>query len=486
MGEPSIDSLHDVYEEQLSAARYKAERDQLWQRANALEEWSSEIDDMYRHVFNELVDETKKARRLGRLVWRLQNRLARAHRREKQLRKGMREWRDKVIGAPVRTMSAYDLLPEEDLQALRWVREQGGLDVVKTHAELFQQLKGERDELREMCRDYKNHGAYGLMLEYRRVLNGVCKRLGLTDGTGKPEQDGVIYGELEKRLIPEGYEWPRFEDGEPVEAGDEFMERGGVRNAVHYVAVGIDWFEVYGFDGASSRYSKGERLKRPTVLAADGEPLEVGQTVYHTDTGLEYQIHSINDDGKGAFVYNNSLGQDAAGLHLCHVGNLTHQRPVLDADGVPIELGDDLYSVEGSLKFHVSNIDRANGKIATDAMFALDKWADPKMYTHRAPILAADGRPIREGDEVWKVKYGSGPYHVQEVRDGVSVCIAETHREFRPDELTHERPESWERIEEDLGDEMAKQQCGPISPELACRLAGEFVRRCRTLSERSE
>ena len=220
------------------------------------------------------------------------------------------------------------------------------------------------------------------MLEYRRVLNGVCKRLGLTDGTGKPEQDGVIYGELEKRLIPEGYEWPRFEDGEPVEAGDEFMERGGVRNAVHYVAVGIDWFEVYGFDGASSRYSKGERLKRPTVLAADGEPLEVGQTVYHTDTGLEYQIHSINDDGKGAFVYNNSLGQDAAGLHLCHVGNLTHQRPVLDADGVPIELGDDLYSVEGGLKLHVSIIDKVNCRIATSAMFALDKWADPSMFTH--------------------------------------------------------------------------------------------------------
>lgn len=40
---------------------------------------------------------------------------------------------------------------------------------------------------------------------------------------------------------------------------------------------------------------------------------------------------------------------------------------------------------EGGLKLHVSNIDRVNCRIATSAMLALDKWADPSMFTHAKP-----------------------------------------------------------------------------------------------------
>ena len=36
------------------------------------------------------------------------------------------------------------------------------------------------------------------------------------------EQGGL--DEVEKRLMPEGMEWPRFEDGEPVKYGDEFAD----------------------------------------------------------------------------------------------------------------------------------------------------------------------------------------------------------------------------------------------------------------------
>lgn len=172
------------------ACRFKAERDQLRQRVDALEEWSDDVEHMYRYVFDKLVDEMKETKRLGKLVWRLQNRLARSHRRERNLRKGMRMWREKAIDKPQVTMSAYDMLPEEDLQALRWVREQGGLDVVKTHAELFQQLKSERDEYRDLCREY------------------------------------------EKRLMPEGCKWPRYESGESVQFGDTGLDVYGKRRMV--------------------------------------------------------------------------------------------------------------------------------------------------------------------------------------------------------------------------------------------------------------
>ena len=53
------------------------------------------------------------------------------------------------------TNSVYDLLPKEDLEALRWMRGQGGLDVVRMHAELFQQLKEERNGYRDLAREYE-------------------------------------------------------------------------------------------------------------------------------------------------------------------------------------------------------------------------------------------------------------------------------------------------------------------------------------------
>lgn len=434
------------------ACRFKAERDQLRQRVDALEEWSGDVEDMYRDAFNELMDETKKAKRLGKLVWRLQNRLARSHRRERNLRKGMREWRDKVMGAPVRTVSAYDLLPEEDLQTLRWVREQGGLDVVKTHAELFQQLKGERDELREMCRDYKKHGAYGLMLEYRRVLNGVCKRLGLTDGTGKPEQDGVIYGELEKHLIPEGYEWPRFEDGEPVRPGDKLLDKDG------------DWFEAVSF-----------------VFTCDW-----------------WSVRGYQTEGFGDL--NNKTRRKLEGM--AYGTRVKRPAPkVLDADGVEVEVGDNLYSVEGMLKFHVSAIDKKSGRIATEAMFALDKWADPKMYTHRAPVLAADGEPLREGETVHGVNTGYA-YTVtgfnpttDEDGDPCVMVVCKTESDRRVDVpsncLTHERPQidSWERLEQDAG-KNPFDYCRDVGHRLdTCEnseayKARDLVRRCKELARK--
>lgn len=322
MGDPRIDSLHDVYEEQLSAARYKAERDAARQEAdkNLMDAvtWEMEAEGMA----DELVNIEVENKRLGRLVWRLQNRLARSHRREKQLRKGMRMWREKAIDKPQVTMSAYDLLPEDKREAIAWVREQGGL------------------------------------------------------------------AEVEKRLMPEGMEWlveawPRFEDGEPVKFGDAFRDHQGSTRSVLNVKMWQEGgFELGTGQGTYDWHECGERVNRPAK--------------------------------------------------------------VLDADGVEIELGDDLYSVEGSLKFHVSHVDRANGKIATDAMFALDKWADPKMYTHRATILSADGKPIREGETVWCTN-GHGPFEVTSIVYADKwrvVCDSEEigHLNVFPESITNRAP----------------------------------------------
>ena len=55
----------------------------------------------------------------------------------------------------------------------------------------------------------------------RAALNGVCGMLGLTERDGLPDMPEVILTELERRLMPEGMEWPRYDTGEPVPLGGE-------------------------------------------------------------------------------------------------------------------------------------------------------------------------------------------------------------------------------------------------------------------------
>ena len=262
--------------------------------------------------------------------------------------------------------------------------------------------------------------------------------------------------ELRTRLMPEGMEWlveawPKFEDDAPLKLGDMALVDGDA-DMVEAIQLWIHGKPVIYGDNSSQQLEKGERVRRPAPK-------------------------------------------------------------VLDADGAEAELGDDLYSVEGGLKFHVSHVDRANGKIATDAMFAIDKWADPKMYTHRAPVLAADGEPlevgqtvwrddgemlevlylrpdglvdccgeierperlthqrpvldadgvpIKVGDTVWMVDDPDGPYRVTKVTTKYATHVHGYSDEFgdldmSPSQLTHERPETRQSIVDEIGEEMAKR-----------------------------
>ena len=318
MGEPSIDSLHDVYEEQLGAARYKAERDQLRQRADALEEWSDEVEDMYRDVFHKWMDEAKKAKRLGKLVWRLQNRLARSHRREKALRKGMREWREKAIDKPQVTMSAYDLLPEEDREALRWVRDHGGLNSVK---KLLDWVVG--------------HCSTRQQLDFDFWLSGrVMHELGF-------EEDMADRDEVERRLLarlmPEGYEWPTV-DGKPVDFVTGYVPSLGVLEAVSIYSNGA--CEVMSHDGIVKSV-KEIHIDAPKVLDADGVEIREGDTVYLLPGKWcgEYPLLYYNG-GDEMVVKELDPGHELAGVLECAGDGkctcfplprqLTHTKPEID------------------------------------------------------------------------------------------------------------------------------------------------------------
>lgn len=74
--------------------------------------------------------------------------------------------------------------------------------------------------------------------------------------------------------------WPRFEDGEPVMPGDRVMLEDGAVEEVYQVYLGCDGFSLY-TETHDDDYRHGERVKRATeVLDADDVPIEVGDTVY--------------------------------------------------------------------------------------------------------------------------------------------------------------------------------------------------------------
>lgn len=159
-------------------------------------------------------------------------------------------------------------------------------------------------------------------------------------------------------------------------------------------------------------------------------------------------------------------------------------------DGEPVRIGakvDDI--VVRSVVFQETGI------LVTDGT-SLPGWNKWRRYKEPFPrpapkVLDADGAEIRAGDTVWRVKDGDGPYHVTVIRDGVSVCVDESVGEYRPDELTHERPDSWERIEEDK-DLNPFDYCKKVGHKLWTFdnaeefKASDLVRRCKALAERGE
>ena len=215
---------------------------------------------------------------------------------------------------------------------------------------------------------------------------------------------------MRPRLMPEGMEWlveawPRFEDGEPVRLGDRVSVTVHDDHGDRESEFDVDCMTFYG-NGArigggnrSVKLLQGERVKRPAPKAfdADGVEIRVGDTVWHVETG--------------------------------------EQCKVVEADSRSVSVD---FRVDGDGTKHTGSI-------------------LPTNLTHRAPVLAADGKPLREGETVWSANTGEklevvgfdGDY-VKCRYDGMAAGIPE-HGLWHAHELTHERPESWERIEEDAG-----------------------------------
>lgn len=78
--------------------------------------------------------------------------------------------------------------------------------------------------------------------------------------------------------------WPRFEDGEPVWFGD-VLDFGGDKQAVKDFRIMESGCAIADEFDYEEDFDHGERVKRPApeVLDADGVPIEVGDTVWEID-----------------------------------------------------------------------------------------------------------------------------------------------------------------------------------------------------------
>lgn len=148
--------------------------------------------------------------------------------------------------------------------AYEWVRERGGLEEVK-----------------RAMQDSDN----------RRVE--LCSALGIGTVTGW--SDAVV--EMDKRLMPPDYEWPRFEDGELVRFGD-MVELNSRVARVCGVFISKHGFVLWGESGEDTGadmrfdYPGGPRVKRPEPdpIGADGLPLKIGDKVFYIDNGEELTV----------------------------------------------------------------------------------------------------------------------------------------------------------------------------------------------------
>ena len=175
---------------------------------------------------------------------------------------------------------------------------------------------------------------------------------------------------------------------------------------------------------------------------------------------------------------------------------------VLDADGVEIRVGDEVFVIATGKTHHVTVIDHIGKRFKSMEQMGDDAtWLDPVCFTHRAPVLAADGRPLREGETVW---------HKSGLASGVVVSIDagslmhtvryrdESGVEYRDaaKDLTHERPDSWERLEEDAtklspyyyARDVMGLDTDKMPPKESRRIdmMRDLVRRAKALAERGQ
>ena len=346
------------------------------------------------------------------------------------------------------------------IEVFQWVKDHGGLDEVKRRVwasnELEAKLRSRERKIERLKKqlgyaDAKNaerragakwlkeHG--GLCAVRRRVRNADNRLIELCDALDVFVDDAWndVMAELRKRLMPEGMEWPVFEDGEPVRIGDVAVLADNEPHEVESMEFFAD--KSCKLKGKGTPWMntifKGQVAKRPApeALDADGVEIRVGDRLYDTDTGCGRTVRAINDNGTVEFE-----GCEDRGWFTRF---LTHRAPVLAADGKPLREGETVYKLDDDRPYTLKRFDGDHVYINAGGS-SFDIWTFPNKLTHERPVLDAGGVPIKVGDTVYVLGFDE-PLTVKGFADDGSVLMSfhdENSLGYKPSKLTHERPES--------------------------------------------
>ena len=378
--------------------------------------------------------------------------------------------------------SQHDALPQEDRDAIAWVREHGGLDAVKDGWTEHVPLKNVKRmvELHKKKRDRLK--AHALWLERKcherreriKELNGkaadqsneiqvlrdavfeTCARLGITCSGNVVDDAQYAWREIARRLMPEGMEWllevwPKWSNGEYCKFGD--------------------WWK-------SDKYGEHEPNQFRKLSIYTPEKLREWGQDDGDHFGYEWDFMRPSDP-----KYRPDKVEPPA-------------PKVLDADGAEIRVGDECYvASNGDGPYVVDYIREADGAI--DMHWHENRNESlhirPDLITLRAPVLAADGRPLREGETVWLTDGSERHVVLSTEKDAIGNIVTEVQApgmikvHISPSRLTHEHPvsDTWERLEEDARNiRTAMLDSDKLPFEVIDERALDIVRRAKKLAER--
>lgn len=301
----------------------------------------------------------------------------------------------------------------EDRESAAWVREHGGLDYVKM--EWRSRVPHDRYEARRQRLLGHIAECETALGRRREIISKLNHRV--SDLTREN-------AELRRRAMPEGMEWPRFEDGEKLTLDNAPIGVEGVEFPLDASGYAL----CCGVGPKRFRFCERVRRPAPKVYDADGAEIREGDRVWstHLDEPHEWVVidpHEDRDDSQTVLV---SIG-DRTGH--ARPEDLTHQRPVLDADGVEIRVGDTVWFVGGGEPAEVA-------------------------YTITADASHPDEVVLKGYEDDWPVN---------------------------ADKLTHTKPEppdSYCRLYADMAGRNGNART-PNGIDF-----GEFLRRCKALAER--
>lgn len=269
----------------------------------------------------------------------------------------------------------------EDHEIAEWVREQGGIELLKLHEETFMNLSSERYRYKYCA----------------RLLDKVYQTVSPEHTEERPFESReapvsgfkVIREELDKRLMPPGMEWPRFEDGEKVCIGDEFMGKDGKTYTVKEVQFTGKCFFLYDYCDRKPQFNGfyGERVKRPKQdpIGADSLPIKNGDTVRGTHEKEPMRVVDTNSIEFGCrHIKCEKIGK---GFYSYRPEELTHNIPAIGADGWTICDNDTVFLVDGDGKplivVGIENEGYQTVKVKKPSGYITNY--DPQRLTHTKP-----------------------------------------------------------------------------------------------------